>query len=97
VFLYAAPYFLGDLESPFFGEFGQDGLIFVAAETGGLAAAFFVQLADEAPDLSDDSLAEQVAVGVVYLEVVDDRPRGRSKDAPRRIPGGARTPSRSGS
>jgi hypothetical protein len=72
VFLDAAPYLLGDLERLLFGESGQEGLVLVSAEAGSLAAAFFVQLADDATDLADDVLAEQVAVGVVYLlEFID--------------------------
>jgi hypothetical protein len=67
VFLDAAPYLLGDLESLLFGEPGQDGLELVPAEAGCLAAAFFVPLADDAA-----YLAEQVAVGIVHLLEVFD-------------------------
>src|SRR3712207_392144 len=71
VFLDAAPDLLGDLHGLLFGESGKNGLVLVAAEAGGLTPLFFVQLTDDAADLTDDVLAEEVTVGVVYLlEVV---------------------------
>jgi hypothetical protein len=60
VILDAVPDLLGDLQRFFFGESGQEDLVLVPAEAGGLATLFFVQLAN-------DVLADQVAVGVVYL------------------------------
>jgi hypothetical protein len=63
----AAPDLLGHLQGLALGEAGQDGLVLVAAEAGGAAPVFLVQLADDAPDLADDELAEQMPVGVVYF------------------------------
>src|SRR5215203_355366 len=61
----------GDLEGFLLRVAGQDGLVLIAAEAGGLPALLLVQLADDAPDLADDVLAEEVAVSVVdLLEVV---------------------------
>ena len=50
---------------------GRIALVLVAAEAGRLAASPGVQLPDDAADLSDDELAQEVAVLVVdLLEVV---------------------------
>src|SRR3712207_8560397 len=47
----AAPDLLGDLDSLFFGEPGQDGLVLVPAEAGGLAATFFVRSEEHTSEL----------------------------------------------
>src|SRR5215210_2346759 len=52
-------------------EFGQDGLVLVAAEAGRPAASLLVQFPDNAADRADDELAQEVAVAVVdLLEIV---------------------------
>src|SRR5215217_2643348 len=83
----AAPYLLGDLKGFVFREAWKDGLVLVTAEAGGLASFLLVQPADDAPDLPDDVLAEEVAVGVVDLlqvvyvghEHAQGLPRGRCR------------------
>src|SRR5918995_2030347 len=63
----ASTYLLGYPQGLLFGEVGQNALVLVAAEAGGATPLFFVHGADDASDLTNDELAEQVSVGVVYL------------------------------
>src|SRR5215216_7806832 len=63
----AAPHLLGHLQGFLFGELGEDALVLVAPEACGASPLFFVHGADDASDLTNDELAEQVAFGVVYL------------------------------
>src|SRR5829696_7167119 len=60
-------YLLGYPQALLFGEVRQNALVLVAAEAGGATPLFFVHGADDASDLTNDELAEQVSVGVVYL------------------------------
>ena len=69
----AAPDLLGDLQGFFSGEAGQNSLVLIPAEAGGIASFFLVQLADDPTCLADRVLTEQVAVGVVYLIEVAPR------------------------
>jgi hypothetical protein len=57
VFLDPAPDFLGYPERLFLGEAGEDSLILVAAEAGGLVTTLDVQLPNDTADLADDELA----------------------------------------
>jgi hypothetical protein len=71
VLLDAVPDLLGHDPGLPLGESRKDGLVLVAAEAGGPAASFSVQLPDNASDRADDELAQEVTVFVVDLfEVV---------------------------
>src|SRR5918912_171839 len=63
----ASTYLLGYPQTLLFGEVRQNALVLVAAEAGGATPLFFVHGTDDASDLTNDELAEQVSVGVVYL------------------------------
>src|SRR5919107_1536056 len=63
----ASTYLLRYPQGLLFGEVGQNALVLVAAEAGGATPLFFVQGADDASDLTNDVLAEQVSFGIVYL------------------------------
>src|ERR671919_2269003 len=63
----ASTYLLRYPQGLLFGEVGQNALVLVAAEAGGATPLFFVHGADDVSDLTNDELAEQVSVGVVYL------------------------------
>src|SRR5215217_3967211 len=63
----ASTYLLGYPQALLSGEVRQNALVLVAAEAGGATPLFFVHGADDASDLTNDELAEQVSVGVVYL------------------------------
>src|SRR5918993_477985 len=63
----AASYFLCYPQGLLFGEVRQNALVLVATEAGGASPLLFVHGADDASDLTNDELAEQVSFGIVYL------------------------------